>query len=241
MADGLSKDAVLAYLKAHPDMLADLFPAPQDKTETVVDFQHHLIDRLRTTLDERTADHSALVDASRGNLASQQQVHNAVLTIMRAGDMDALARAFAHDLPDILRVDMVLLCLDRRQGPQVGRDGVKALAPTVLNTLLPAGQSVRLSAVDAASDEVFGPAANLIKSQAMIRLDGRDATLTAVMALGDRHAETFEPGQGTQLLRFLGEVVSIRLQQILSATMTGKNSDGRPAGLHVAQWSKPDN
>ena len=238
MGDRLSKDAVLAYLKAHPDVLADLFPAPQDKTETVVDFQHHLIDRLRTTLDERTADHSALVDASRGNLASQQQVHNAVLAIMRAGDMDALARIFAHELPDILRVDMALLCLDRRQGSQAGRDGVRALAPTVLNTLLDADQSVRLSVVDHASDAVFGPAANLIKSQAVMRLDPGEGFYTVIFVLGDRHANTFEPGQGTQLLRFLGDVVSIKLQQILPAV--GQHSGAPTQGFHVATWSKPD-
>ena len=56
-----------------------------------------------------------------------------------------------------------------------------------------------------------------------------------MIVLGDRDPETFEPGQGTQLLRFLADVLSLRLAELLART-----DDGVVADLDTARWSRPD-
>jgi hypothetical protein len=57
MVEGLSRDAVLAYLRANPELIAELLPPPEDRDETVVDFQRHLISRLQQSLTAQVADH----------------------------------------------------------------------------------------------------------------------------------------------------------------------------------------
>ena len=58
-----------------------------------------------------------------------------------------------------------------------------------------------------ARGELFGAAAGLVRSEALIRLSIGDATPEALLALGSRDAEHFQEGQGTELLGFLARVV----------------------------------
>jgi uncharacterized protein YigA (DUF484 family) len=68
------------------------------------------------------------------------------------------------------------------------------------------------------SEEFFGPAASLIGSQAMVKLDlGNE--MWGVLAIGDRAPDSFEAGQATHLVRFLGDVLALRLQQLLPETL----------------------
>ena len=80
MAAGkLTKDSVLAWLDKHPDVLAGLLPGGPENDQGVVDFQRHLIDRLRGSLSQRTA-------RFRAKLAQ-------IVALAEAGDIEAL-RAF---------------------------------------------------------------------------------------------------------------------------------------------------
>jgi len=67
----LSKETIVTYLKEHPEVLTELMPAPVERGERVVDFQRHLIDRLRREVSARRADNENIVDTSRSNLTSQ--------------------------------------------------------------------------------------------------------------------------------------------------------------------------
>ena len=72
----------------------------------------------------------------------------------------------------------------------------------------------------------------------MLRLDLRDedgVLRSAVLALGDRNPETFEPGQGTQLLRFMAEIIAVRLVQLMPPG-AGQVIEGADS----SRWSQPD-
>jgi uncharacterized protein YigA (DUF484 family) len=225
----LTKDAVLAWLEKHPDVLAELLPRSEGP-EHVVDFQRHLIDRLRGALNQRTADRDALVETSRGNLASQHQVHEAALTLIRAASFEDLVWIISRELHDYLHVDVAVLCLDHRTvWPERKIESVLLLPAMLLEAQFAPGQTVNLSGLREESEEFFGPATSLIRSQAMVKLDLGEHT--GVLAIGDRDPGTFEPGQATQLVRFLGDVLAARLQQLLP----------HAAASETTRWSRPEN
>ncbi|MEN3975689.1 DUF484 family protein [Emcibacter sp. SYSU 3D8] len=232
MAGGkLTKDQVLAWLDKHPDVLAGLLPGGPENDQGVVDFQRHLIDRLRGSLSQRTADRDALVETSRGNLASQHQVHEATLGVIRAGCFDELAWFISRELHGYLHVDVAVLCLDHRSvWPERKMDSVLLLPAMLLESQFAPGQTVTLGPLRNESEEFFGPATSLIKSQAMVKLE-LGATMFGVLALGDRDAATFEPGHATQLVRYMGDVLALRLQQLLPQSQAPE----------AARWSRPEN
>ena len=88
---------VVAYLRRHPDFLdrhpeaLRLLRAPsRELGEQVQDFQHFLIERLRSDMARVSVEHRTLIAASRGNLATQGRVHKAVLAILAASSFEQL-------------------------------------------------------------------------------------------------------------------------------------------------------
>ncbi|MBI1180777.1 MAG: DUF484 family protein [Alphaproteobacteria bacterium] len=231
MASKLTRDSVLAWLDKHPDVLAELLPEGDARDARVVDFHRHLIDRLKDSLAERTADRDALVDTSRSNLASQHQVHEAALALLRPRSFEDLAWVISRELHDYLHADVAVLALDHRVlWPERKAEPVLLLPAMLLEAQFAPGQSICLSGVREDSEEFFGPAASLIGSQAMVKLElGRQ--VFGVLAIGDRDAGTFEPGQATHLVRFLGDVLALRLQQLLPQSLAPE----------AARWSQPEN
>jgi uncharacterized protein YigA (DUF484 family) len=62
--------------------------------------------------------------------------------------------------------------------------------------------------------EMFGEAAALINSAALLRLDIPGAP-PALLAMGTRTAGQFDPGQGTELLRFLADSLALTIRRWL--------------------------
>src|SRR5690554_4246933 len=116
----------------------------------VIDFETHAIGRLRArvaALGEANAD---LLAHARGRNGAAAQVHAATLAAMDAEGLDHLIHVVTQDWVDMLGVDAVALSLDPAaagtDGPGVLLRGVAQGAP------------------------LFGPAAPLIRCEALIRL-----------------------------------------------------------------------
>jgi uncharacterized protein YigA (DUF484 family) len=58
-----------------------------------------------------------------------------------------------------------------------------------------------------AADWIYGPAASLVRSDALARLDFGPTSPAAMLALGSREPDKFQPSQGTELLQFLAGVL----------------------------------
>ncbi len=227
----LSKESIVTYLKEHPELLTELLPAPQNRGQKVVDFQRHLIDRLRREVTVRRSDNSELVDTSRSNLTSQQRVHEAALAISQPSTLADLAWMVANELPDQLDVDVCVLCIDHRAAwPQRQMRSALLLPPMLLASQFPPDATVTLGETGAAAEEIFGPMAAKVKSQALVRLDLGGNELVGVLALGDMKPDTFEPEHGTQLLRFLGDMLAIRLKQLIPEAFP----------VEEARWQNPE-
>jgi uncharacterized protein len=215
---------VIAYLRRHPDFLERhpealrLMRAPsRELGERVFDFQHFHVERLRQDLARLNLEHRTLIAASRGTLASQGRVHKAVLAILAAGSFEQLLQTVTTDLAVLLDVDIVTVGVESTAAPagKLSIHGIHLLQAGAIEELLGPERTLLLRADEPGESMLFGAAAGLVRSQALLRLGfGRGAPL-GLLCIGSRQPGRFHPGLGTELLTFLGRVISITISQWL--------------------------
>ncbi|MBM3489870.1 MAG: DUF484 family protein [Alphaproteobacteria bacterium] len=210
-------EAVRAFLARHPEFLAqhpDLLLAQDPPTRfaagNVHDLQAAMLRRLQAALGELTRQRGELIAAGRHNMAVQTQVHEAVLAMLEATSFEHLIHIVTNDLRDTLLLDAVTLGVEAQQGEAARRaktPGVFVLAAGGIDLLLGRGE-VLLAQPGKGDAAIFGPAAKLVASQALVRLSASRLAPVGLLALGSRDPERFHPGQGTELLQFLAHVLA---------------------------------
>lgn len=214
-APRLSEDQVVDYLRRHrdfldrhPELIAELLPPEHRNGRSVVDLQHYLIDRLRRDLAESRQLHDSTITAARGNLQTQQRIHGAVVELMNAPSFEHFVESITTDLALKLDIDVVSLCVEsgRPNQPRT-KSGVRFLSVGSVDTLLGPGKEIALRPAIAAERALYGPAAALVKSDALLRLAISEEAPTGVIAMGSREPGHFRPGQGTELLIFLAKTI----------------------------------
>ncbi|HEX3864617.1 MAG TPA: DUF484 family protein [Stellaceae bacterium] len=218
---------VLAYLRRHPDFLdrhpeaLRLLRAPtREVGEQVVDFQHFQIERLRRDLSRLNIEHRTLIAASRGNLASQSRVHKAAVAILAAPSFEQLLQTVTTDLAVLLDVDVVTIAVESTTAPagRLARQGIHLLKEGEIDGLLGADRPAAMRADEAGDPALFGSAAGLVRSQALLRIGFGRGSPAGLLCIGTRQAGRFHPGLGIELLTFLARVLGITISQWLSPT-----------------------
>src|SRR5215469_9386421 len=138
---------VMGYLRRHPDFLDEhpealrlLRPPSRDVGEGIVDFQHFLYERQRRELNRVNLEYRNLITVSRGNLASQNRVHKAALTVLAAPSFGQLLQIVTTDLAVLLDVDVLTIAVENIAGitPLLIVNGIHLLeAGTVEDALGP--------------------------------------------------------------------------------------------------------
>jgi uncharacterized protein YigA (DUF484 family) len=211
---------VVAYLRRHPDFLDEhpeavrlLRPPTREIGDGVVDFQHFLYERQRREINRITLEYRNLIAVSRGNLASQNRVHKAALTILAAPSFGQLLQIVTTDLAVLLDVDVVTIAVENIAGiaPRLNVHGVQLLEAGTVEELLGEDKSVVYEADVAGDPALFGGAAGLVRSQALLRLRFGRETPIGLLCIGTRKPGRFHPGLGTELLGFLGRIVGLSI------------------------------
>lgn len=213
--NNLSRDEVVAYLKAHPDFLDQnpdllrvLTPPAYHNGERVVDMQRFMMERLRQQIEHVQKEFTDLIFSARDNMTAQGQIHEAVVQLLACDSIEGLIHIISADLQRIFAVDTVKLCVEADVAPfQDTEYTALQFMPVGTVQRLLGEQTVLLGAVGEAAVHVFGSAAPLVASQALVRLHFVGYPKPGLIAFGVRHAEQFHAGQATDLLRFLGHVV----------------------------------
>jgi hypothetical protein len=173
----------------------------------VVEFEPYALARLRTRVAELDEANADLLAYARGHVGAAAQIHAAALAAMEADGFDHLIHVVTEDWVDILGVDAVALALSTEtEAVRAGPTGLQMIDPALLRPLI-AGPAVTLRSV-ARGAAVFGPAAALIQSEALIRLMPHGEVPAGVLALGARKPHNFEGLHGSELLGFLGSTVT---------------------------------
>lgn len=223
-ATEISGRDVVAYLRRHPDFLdrhpeaLRLLRSPRRELGAgVFDFQHFHIERLRNDVTRLTTEQRTLIAASRGTLASQGRVHKAVLAVLAAASFEHLLQTVTTDLAVLLDVDVVTIGVETTvPAARLGLHGIRLLKAGAVDAMLGAERSIVLRADAPGEAALFGSAAGLVRSTALLRLGfGRGAPL-GILCLGTRQTGRYHPGQGSELLLFLARVVGITIAQWLT-------------------------
>ena len=229
----MTKKMVIQFLKTHPEFLAehpDLFevltPPENQHGRGVIDFQYYAIDNLRRGMRKMKDRFNGLVTSARENLSVQQQVQRAVLSIVRARNLEELLEVLTTDLMTWFDVDVVRLAIESDMAGtyetyynEENYSGLAFIPPGAADAVL-LGEKVRLIADTQGEppigfEMVFADCSNLVRSSAFVRLDLPNIGRPALLAFGVRHADRFHPQQGGELLGFLGEVMSVILDRCL--------------------------
>lgn len=254
----LTKQQFSDYLRDHPQVLSDLLeeqPALLDKLsrselqgdEVLVDFQQQRINSLNSALDKRSNVHEELIDTSRSNLQTQLQVNETIVEMIGCRDLESLIGYISRDMSHTLRLDAVILCVESRdQRFPFMREPVMSVEQGGLSAVFSDGSTIILGEPSTQSRTLFGPAADLVQSQALIRLDVEGAPTPIALVMGDRNENYFHRGQATHLLRFLGDVLATllghfmtdgRAARIANSDLNDKTAD--ESGQNI-QWLSPE-
>lgn len=214
------------FLKQHPDLLLSLTPPAAQSGDNVLDFQQHMLGHLQENLREMKQRYEGLIVASRDNMSTQSQVHQAVIGLVRAHDLESLLVMLTQDLVQYFDLDMVRLAMESPVAefypPQYGEKDYSGLCfvdPGVVDALF-GDQDVCLMAHVMAEmreplRQVLQDCVGLIQSCALLRLHLPHTDRAVALIFGVRHEGRFHPNQGVELLQFLAQVVEYKLDQCL--------------------------
>lgn len=215
-AAGLVPAEVRAYLERHPEFLVDnpgllaiLTPPALRGDGVVIDMQRFMIERLQAEVARLNNFQGELIEASQSNMASQSQIHRAALALLGARDFKHLAAIVSSEFVDLLELEAVALCLEaaEKSRPRETLDGAHILGPGVIPRRLGQGRDIVLRREIAGDRALFRTKAPGVRSEALIRLDIDSGAPLGLLALGAAEEDRFHPGQGTELLAFLGRTL----------------------------------
>ena len=183
----------------------------------IIDFQTEAVGRLRRQVDALGEANAALLNRARSHGDAQSRIHAATLAALDAGSLEHLIHVVTQDWVDMLGVDAVAVALETSpDAVRLAPPGLQFIGPGLLGTWLDTGVSVDVRASEAAGLPLFGPAASLIQSQALIRLSLPPQWPRGVLALGSRAPRAFDGPGNAELFAFLGAICTRCLNHWLS-------------------------
>lgn len=211
----VTAEEVCAFLRDHPDflqrngeLLNQMMPPSVDRGGGVVDLQRHMVERLRTEVDRLKEERRELIGTTRANMNSQNRVHAAVLFLLDAQSFEQLIQTITTDLAVLLDLDVVSLIIesDESERPEVAKSGVRVVPPGRVESWL-GHRDISLHGDMIGDSEIYGAAAGMVRSEALIRLRVSSVAPPGVLAFGSREPDSFHDGQATELVTFLARVV----------------------------------
>ena len=180
----------------------------------IVDLRGIAMQRLETRLDRLEDTHRSVIAAAYDNLAGTNQIHRAILQLLDPPSFESFMAALSGEVAQTLRVDVVHLVLETVQ-----EDGVTDPAIQKLGSILqvaPRGfvasymtngrdlapRPVVLRPVTPLAATVYGPKADDIRSEALMKLDFGKGRMPALLVFGSEDPHQFKTMHGTDLLAF---------------------------------------
>lgn len=224
-ADGAINGALREQLIAAPEVILedrDLMRALIAANEramgnNIVDLRGVAMERLEARLDRLEDTHRSVIAAAYDNLAGTNQIHRAVLSMLEPLTFPDFLANLSAEVAQILRVDAVRLVLETREtaeDPALRRLGETlqvvpaGFSGAYMGGLRPDGRpapqrAVVLRQIRAELPDLYGPAGEHLRSEALMRLDLGAGRLPGMLALAAEDAQRFRASQGSDLLTFL--------------------------------------
>ena len=194
------------FLINNPDLYSILTPPDRSEGDRIVDFQNIMIEKIKKNLKDLQHNQGHLIDTSRNNLTTQAQVHEAVLCLLETEALNHIGHIVTQDWADMLHIDVIRICfeVDHPIHPPALKE-ITLLQKGRVNEYLNQEDIILLRGEADVSEDIFGPAKPLVKTEALIKIPKTKYNPPGILAFGSRDLDMFYPGQGTELLRFLGK------------------------------------
>jgi uncharacterized protein YigA (DUF484 family) len=211
----LSQSDILNWLKDNPNFLedcpeaADALLPPKVKAERgIADFQSYLVDRLKADKEMVLETTREIVENARNNMNNQTRIHTAVLHVLEAKNFEDFISSITMDLTAMLDVDITTLLVEAEGStiPHTNTPGLKIVPEGTIDKWM-GGKPALLQPDISGLELIYGSGANLVRSQALIRIDISLEMPPALICFGSRNALTFEDGQGIDQISFLARVI----------------------------------
>jgi uncharacterized protein len=195
---------------------------------TVIPFEERAVAHLRQRLGAAEEANQDLIAFARGHSGAVASIHEAVLAAMETNDVEALLHVVTQEWPLILGIDSVALALIvGGRGFRADGSGVQLVDPVILQRSINHVGMLDMRAVER-GHPLFGPACDLIRAEALIRIDcefeRREASADndaprlpcGLLALGQRAELVLDARHGSELLMFLGSTLAVMIRKWLT-------------------------
>ena len=174
----------------------------------VINFEDRALATLRARVAAAEEANQDLIAFARGHSGAVASIHEAVLAAVEAEGFDHLIHIVTQEWPQILGVDAVALALFVGEtGMRADASGLQFVEPRVIEHSIAEYDGVVLRGGER-GHLLSAPACELIRTEALIRLESAPPLPTGLLALGQRAAQGFETRHGSELLVFLGRVLT---------------------------------
>jgi uncharacterized protein len=182
---------------------------------TVIPFEERAVARLRERLGEAEEANQDLIAFARGHSGAVASIHEAVIATMDADSIEALLHVVTQEWPLILGIDAVALSLIvGDKGFRADGNGVQIVDPRILRRAIGQVDGVEMRTVER-GHPLFGPACDLIRAEALIRIDCDPPLPVGLVALGQRAELSLDARHGSELLMFLGRSLAAMIRRCL--------------------------
>ncbi|MCF8467451.1 MAG: DUF484 family protein [Sneathiella sp.] len=203
------------FLTRNADLLTTIIPPERVSGDGVIDMQSFLVSRLQKEVMNLTVLQDDFVEAARTNLHTQEMVHASIQAILSATNLGHFVHIMTQDLPELLEIDVITLCVEDGPIPLPDMTGLQRLKAGSIKRANWRKQTIILRPMAPKSKAIFGPAKDLVHSDALIKLDVPSLHAQAMVAFGSRDPGHFHDDQATDLLQFLGIAIQSCLQMWL--------------------------
>jgi len=210
----MTEDDVLNYLKSNPKFLQknpaamDLLLPPKDTANgrRVVDFQHYMVEKLKADKKMVLDTTRDIIEVSRENMSNLARINNAVLKMLEAENFDQFIQILSVDVAVALDCDAVSILIENDgRLPNTSMRACRYVPQGATKQWISENDAVIQSNIKG-SVNVFGEAAGLVQSQALLKINHSIDIPTTLLAFGSRDPEMFVEGMGTDLIQFLCDV-----------------------------------
>ena len=183
---------------------------------TVIPFEERAVAHLRERLGAVEEANQDLIAFARGHSGAVASIHEAVLAAIEADGVEGLLHVVTQEWPLILGIDAVALSLIvGDKGFRADGSGVQQVEPAILRRAIEAVDGVEMRKVER-GHPLFGPACDLIRAEALIRIECDPPFPGGLLALGQRAELSLDARHGSELLMFLGRSLAAMIRKWLT-------------------------
>ena len=154
----------------------------------VISFENHALANLRARVAAAEEANQDLIAFARGHSGAVASIHEAVLAAVETEGLDHLLHVVTQEWPQILGLDAVAVALFAGEtGVRADASGLQFVDARLIEKSVREFDGVLLRGVER-GHPLFGPACELIRAEALIRLTSEPPLPSGLLALGQRGA-----------------------------------------------------